>query len=86
VDDVAEELFQGLDRVAFSVFDRSFGANERLSEEVKRTDFVLRGIDWKSDAIGRGGIVKKFLMKKADLLFHDKVDDDLIGGNLEFFK
>ncbi len=44
------------------------------------------GIDGKSDAVCRRGVVKKIFMDEGNLFFRDEMENDFLRGNFEFFK
>lgn len=86
MDDIAHEFFLGVDMVAAGIFKRYFRADEGFSQEMKRFFFFAREIDGEGDAVSRGGVVKKFFMNLADLLFADKMKNDLLREDFEVFK
>jgi hypothetical protein len=70
----------------FGVVKSCLRTNKGFSQKVDRHLFFMGRIDWKSDAIGRGRIVKKIIMDMGNLLFGDKMKDHFLSRNFKFFK
>src|SRR5690348_11606633 len=83
MDDIAHHLFVRIDLMLLGIKYRRFWANEDLAEKMVTGALCFRRVDGHADAVGEGRVVEELLMQCANLLPGDKMDDQLIGGNLE---
>ena len=84
--DVAQKLFLRGDPEPLGIGDGRFGADEGFAQDVVHVRPGFGRVEGKGDAVGGGGVVKKFFMQRADLRFSDKMQDHFIRLNFEALK